>query len=456
MSIENEPKQEGQASLGPPLESGRNPSVPSRDWSFTVRATFRFCFIYFILVSLTNSPIISDLFVIPHLHIPIFGTLWPLRQITFWTAAHVFGVTRPLVYTGSGSGDKTFDWVLAFCLLVFAISGTAVWSLLARYRQNHVALYKWFRLFVRFALASEMFSYGLDKIIPLQMSFPSLSVLLEPFGNFSPMSVLWNSVGASPAYEVFAGSAELLGGVLLLLPATTTLGALVCMVDLTQVFMLNMTYNVPVKLFSFHLLLLALFLLIPEMRRLFDFFISNRATAPTRQRPLFQGIRANRIALGAQVLVGMYLIGINAYGGINYWRTMAREDSRVSLYGIWDVERMSIDGRIHPALIHDPDRWRRLIFESSPGDASIEQLDGTFADYNSSIDDKVKTITLKKDEGGKSEAKFSFVRPTRDQLVLDGSLNGHQIHAELKFFDPHKLTLVNRGFHWINEYPYVR
>src|SRR6202007_2547520 len=121
----------------------------------------------------------------------------------------------------------------------------AVWSLLDRRRENYAALYKWFRLFVRFALASEMFLYGFDKLIPLQMPFPFLTKLLEPYGNFSPMASLWYSIGASPSYEIFAGSAEVLGGLLLLLPRTTTFGALVCLADMTQVFMLNMTYDVP-------------------------------------------------------------------------------------------------------------------------------------------------------------------------------------------------------------------
>ena len=42
-----------------------------------------------------------------------------------------------------------------------------------------------------------MVSYGMVKAIPLQMPSPSLTRLLEPYGNFSPMGVLWASVGAS-------------------------------------------------------------------------------------------------------------------------------------------------------------------------------------------------------------------------------------------------------------------
>ena len=65
---------------------------------------------------------------------------WPMRQIVFWVAAHLFHAKLPLVYTGSGSGDKTFDWVMTFFLLVFSIVATIIWSALDRRRANYVTL----------------------------------------------------------------------------------------------------------------------------------------------------------------------------------------------------------------------------------------------------------------------------------------------------------------------------
>ena len=262
-------------------------SAPKEHWSLGLRIAFRFCVAYFTLFSLSNQ-ILGGLFVIPKVNVPELSALWPLRQITFWTAAHVFRIKRDLVYTGSGSGDKTFDWVLAFCLLVIAAAITCVWSILDRRQENYVTFHKWFRLALRFMLASEMFLYGLDKVIPLQMPFPYLSRLLEPYGNFSPMAVLWSSVGASHSYEIFTGCAETLGGILLLMPRTATLGALVCLADMVQVFMLNMTYDIPVKLFSFHLLLFSLFLLAPDIRRLLSTSsLLIESLLPPGKRPYF-------------------------------------------------------------------------------------------------------------------------------------------------------------------------
>jgi uncharacterized membrane protein YphA (DoxX/SURF4 family) len=423
-------------------------------WGLALRIAFRFCVAYFTLFSLSNQ-ILGGLLIVPKLNIPELSSLWPLRHITFWTATHVFRIKHELVYTGSGSGDKTFDWVLAFCLLVIAAVITLVWSILDRRRPNYVTFHKWFRLALRFALASEMFLYGLAKAIPLQMPFPYLTRLVEPYGNFSPMAVLWSSVGASPSYEIFTGCAETLGGILLLTPRTTTLGALVCLADMIQVFMLNMTYDVPVKLFSFHLILFSLFLLAPEARRFFNFFLTDRAIVPARQTPLFRSVRANRIAVLLQVVFGFYLIGMGIYSGNEGWRNYGGGHPKSSLYGIWNVEQMSVDGQVRPAMLTDQDRWRRIIFDF-PAFTSFQRPDDSFSRYGSSINDQAKTLTLTKPADKKWQATFSYARPAPDQLILDGAMDGHKIQMQLKLLDRDKFVLVNRGFHWINEYPFQR
>ena len=61
---------------------------------------------------------------------------------------------------------------MTFCLLVTAIAATVVWSLLDRSRENYAELHKWFRLFIRFALAGQMIAYGMVKVIPISACIP--------------------------------------------------------------------------------------------------------------------------------------------------------------------------------------------------------------------------------------------------------------------------------------------
>ncbi len=189
-----------------------------QSWNAGKRLAFRFCFAYFGLYCLTG--LFQAVLLMPKIDVPDPGTLWPFRPAIFWVAAHLFGAKLPLVFSDSGSGDKTFDWTEVFCVLIVALFATAIWSMLDRKRTNYAALHKWFRLFIRFCLAATILIYAFDKVIPLQMPYPGLATLVEPYGNFSPMGVLWSSIGSSPAYEIFAGLAEMLGAVLLMSPRT--------------------------------------------------------------------------------------------------------------------------------------------------------------------------------------------------------------------------------------------
>jgi len=345
--------------------------------------------------------------------------------------------------------------VLVFCLLVIALLATATWSILDRRRENYVTLHKWFRLCMRICLAGQMFAYGFAKAVPLQMPFPYLTRLVEPFGNFSPMGVLWSSIGAAPGYEVFAGCAEILGGILLILPCTTTLGALICLADMTQVFMLNMTYDVPVKLLSFHLILLSLFLLAPDLQRLANMFFLNRPVSPLTQPLPFATPRANKIALVAQIVFGLWLVGMYGYGSWTGWHSYGGGSPKSALYGIWNVEQLIIDGQVRSPLLTDTSLWRRIIFEI-PTRMAFQRMDDTLDRYRASINTNDQTLDLAKDNDKNWKARFDFQRPASDRLIFAGDMDSHKVKVELQLVDRKKFLLVSRGFHWVQEYPFNR
>jgi hypothetical protein len=430
-------------------------SAPRVRWNPLTRIAFRFCFLYFGLYVVTTQ-MLGGMIVIPGAwSMPELETLPPLKTLITWTAAHVFGVTTPLVITGSGSCDKTFDWVAAFCLLVISAIASASWSIVDRRRDNYVTMHKWFRLFLRFATGTTMLSYGMIKAIPLQMPAPPLTRLLEPFGNFSPMGVLWYSIGASPGYERFAGAMELTAAVLLFIPRTALLGALVLLADSVQIFTLNMTYDVPVKLFSFHLILMALVLLAPESRRLLNVLILDRTAAPSSQPPLVRSVRAQRILLAAQLVFAAYVIVVFVMSSRQSWTSYGGGAPKPALYGIWDVTKLSIDGVERAPLVTDYDRWRRLVIQT-PTFVSFQRMDQTFLSYPAKTDLGQGTIALSKPADPSWKSQFTFQQPDPDHLTIDGTLDGRRIRMNLQRFDHAKMLLLTRGFNWIQEYPFNR
>jgi hypothetical protein len=433
-----------QLQMIPQLQSEPIQPQPNiRRWSPALRISFRFWLVYLGLYCLATQ-IIGNLFT-------AFGrsdlaTLWPLRPVISWTAAHIFHVNAPLssFFEGnSGTSDDMFGWVMTFCLLVIATAATVVWSLLDRSRENYAELHKWFRLFVRFALAGTMIGYGFVKVIPTQMAYPSLTRLLQPFGTLSPMGVLWTSMGSAPAYEIFAGCAQVAAALLLIVPRTATLGALISLADTILVFVLNMTYDVPIKLFAFHLILLSCFLLAPDVPRLVRVALST-------QSQLFRSVRANRIALAAQIILGVWLVGLYCHHSLGVWSTRGEGRPLPALYGIWEVKQMSIDEQPRPPLLTDSTRWRRAIFDY-PDRMAFQRIDDSFAPYGASVNLQEKTLALTKSDDKNWTANFTFQRPAEDQLILDGRMDNHQVHMELQLTDRNSFVLVSRGFHWIQE-----
>lgn len=425
-----------------------------RRWTAATRLAFRFCFLYFGLYVLTTQ-MLEGMWIIPKLQPPDMGATGWMKKLVVWTATDVFHVPWLYVTMSTGSGDKTIDWIHAFLLLVISAAATMVWSIFDRRRPSYVFLHKWFHLFLRFAAATTMVGYGMVKAIPLQMGAPGLTRLLERYGDFSPMGVLWTSIGASFPYERFAGCMELTAAILLFVPRLSMLGAMVLVADSIQIFTLNMTYDIPVKLFSFHLILIGLVLLAPEMRRLFTVLALNRGVGPSTMEPLARGLTARRLLTAAQIAIGAYAIGSSYVDARAGWTRFGAGAPKSPLYGIWNVEKLQMDGVERAPLVTDWGRWRRVVFQT-PTAVTFQRMDDTFAGYGASIDVAATSITVTKGTDKNWKARFSFVQPAPDLLVLDGEMDGHTVRMETRLFDRNRFLLVSRGFHWVQETPFNR
>jgi hypothetical protein len=430
------------------LTAAARQDLPTTRWRSETRVAFRFCLVYLGLYAATTQ-ILGGVLLFPGLQIPALGTIWPMRELTTWGAEHVFGITAPLVYTGN-SGDTVFHWVQMAWMVSAAVLGTAIWSVLDRSRRDYVTLHKWFRLFVRFGLAAQMFYYGMAKIIPTQFPPPALVTLIEPVGHLSLSDLLWTFVGSSTAYQIVTGGAEMIAGLLLLTPQTALLGALIGLADMIQVFVLNMTYDFGLKQISFHLLLMLVFLLAPDVPRLANLLLLDRPAGRSTQPPLFRGRRANRAALVTQIAFGIYLVAMFTAVSMRYWSGEGGPGSpRSPLYGIWNVAELSIDGRVQPAALNDYDRrWRRVVFDS-PEVIVFQRTDDSLAHYTASVEVGSGAIVVTKRNSRNWSANFTFERPSRDRLILVGAMDGEQIRMQLDLVELDTFRLLGSTFRWV-------
>jgi hypothetical protein len=425
-------------------------------WSLAHRIAFRYVVSYFFL------------FLMPELVVNILPfTAFFLRwheafwtPIVVWVGQHVFHTSYELytLYGQAFISNTAYGSILFVCYLVLAAVATLAWSLLDRRRANYERLHPWIRLLLRYTLAGAMISYGTLKVIPVQMTSPlPLGVLKMRLGELPPMRLLWLFVGSSTAYEMCTGAAELLGGVLLLVPRTVLLGALVCFGDMAMVFTLNMCFDVHVKLYSFHLLFMSVLLIAPDASRLARLFLLNRPVEPAVTPPLFANRWLDRAPHVLLFLFGVYAIGTDFAAA--YKRYKPFHPPRPPLYGVWSVEEFSLDGKVVP-LAMDPQRWRWVTFQS-PGVLSVELMIGKSASYAIDLDTRAKRMVLArtrvdpqrgvvKDAAGRPvkepgwRAELAYAEPTKDDLVLDGVVDGHRLHAKLS-----KMAQLRDNFRWI-------
>ena len=439
----------------PDATAPQSPSAPEARWHPATRFAFRVSFLHFALYILFTQMLPTAL-AIPGVTVPDLGESAPVRAVVMWVATHVLGITYQFSAATTGSGDKTYDWVQAFTFLGVALIAGSAWTIAARERLSHERLFAWFRLFVRLGLGTTFLLYGFIKVFPLQMPEPSLGRLLEPFGDFSPMGVLWASIGASRPYEMVVGGAEVLGGILVMIPRTTKLGALLCLIDASQVFALNMSYDVPVKLFSFHLILMSLALIAPDARRYINLFVLGRTDSLRPEPSVAKTLGGKRAVVAAQLVFLVYAVGSNAWGNAKSWKEVNNPASRSPLYGIWEVREMTVGGVTLPPLLTDTTRWRRVLFQTSRG-VSLRKMNDSAVFYRTTVDTVARTIVLSSfADSTKPKQTLTYNRPERTRLVLDGTLEGQPIHVDMAFRDPDSFMLRSRKFSWVQERPFNR
>ncbi|HWM93209.1 MAG TPA: hypothetical protein VN493_20765 [Thermoanaerobaculia bacterium] len=417
-------------------------------WGSVRRALFRFLFCY---LALYNFPFPLDVIpaygeVLKQLYREIWNAVLP------WVGEHVFGVEVRL--RASGGGDTTYGYVQLFCYLILALAAMAIWTLLDSRRVSYARLHEWLRVYVRFALAAAMILYGAYKVIPEQFGPPFPSDLLQPIGESSPMKLLWTFMGASISYVIFTGAAEVLGGLLLVARRTTLLGALLCIGVLSNVVMLNLSYDVPVKQYSSHLLLMAVFLVVPDLRRLASLFVRNRRVPPAEPPPLFASRKGNRAALVFRSVFILYVTVAALHRSYKDRLQFADLAARHPLYGVWEVEELAVDGAVRPLLVTDETLWRRLVFDW-PGAIGIQYPhEAAIHEYELRLDPGPHRYTLCCDPEWKAAISYKRVEP--DVLALEGTVDGRQIRGRFRRLDDSRFPLLSRGFHWINEWPLNR
>ncbi len=111
-----------------------------------------------------------------------------------------------------------------------------------------------------FYISLILIKYGFDKIFKVQFPEPEPNILFTKFGNLDKDILFWSTIGTSKIYNMIMGSIELFSGILLLFRHSRFLGLLLAIICLVQIFIINISFYISVKIFSFILILMSTFL----------------------------------------------------------------------------------------------------------------------------------------------------------------------------------------------------
>jgi len=419
-------------------------------WSLFEKIGFRFSFIYFILYIIFQN----------NGAYPLWGVLMKLptellHKFIPWVGKNILNLSYEITTFTGGSGDTTYDYVLVFTILMLAVFGTVLWSVLDRRRINYTKMYYWLTVAIRFYVGLMLINYGLVKVIKLQFPEPGFYRLLEPYGESSPMGLAWTFLGFSKGYNLFMGIAEV-AAVLLLFRRTLTFGLIITLMTTANVMAVNYFYDVPVKLLSTHLVLMTLFLLLKDFKALCTFFFTKTAVSLNIIRqPKKEGDKS--LMLVSRILKGLVLGYIAIFGFIRLSQSQkiyGTKAPKPAVYGLFEITHFEKNGDTLPPNLNDSERWRYLAMERE-GSATVYKMNNQRVAYQTIVDtlkqeieftdyyDSTDVFTLKYK---KTDYVFNF------ETIRDNDT----IKASSKIKTKDDFLLMNRGFHWISEQPYNR
>lgn len=426
-----------------------------RPWPIANRFFFHFFFIYFLLYfnpfSLFGSiPLVGQV---------AYALYSPFGQLVYFLNEHLFHVKKELVPMG-GSGDTSFGWAQFYTFLLVSLVGAFFWTLLDRKRQSYLKLHYFLCLLVRYSVAATAFSYGILKVLAMQMYFPNISQLATPLGDYLPMRLSWLFIGYSVPYQVFSGIAEVSVALLLLWRRTATLGALVAVGVFANVVMLNLSYDIPVKIYSSHLLLASLFLVWQDRERLLSFFVKNEPAEPSIHfQPAWKekwfGI--SRWILKLAFVASAF--GFTSYSYFQYFRqyhsTLTRVVEPIDP-GMYHVEVFVKNRDTIPESLADTLRWRDVIFDYN-GAGSFSANDSSFrmrygrAYFDYRPDSAGKMLEWRKTSWDSLPLMvFDMGIPEKGRMTLYGIKETDTLSLVLKKL-PRHFPLTERQFHWLSE-----
>lgn len=427
----------------------------ARPWQLWQKLLFRFFFIYFILYIFSW---------------PVFGNKVPVRALVqikdyfINTAVNYFNTNllhyRENLVNLNNSDDTSFRFVQILLYILIAVIGTVIWSVIDRNKKSYNTANYILKNSLRYFISLVSFFYGSVKVFGLQMAYPTITEMATPLGDLTSAQLAWLYVGYSPVYQIFLGLAEVTVGILLLYRRTVTLGLITAFGVYINVMMINLNYDIVVKMFSVNLVVMAGYLLITDAGRLANFFMFNKPGTVCVSYDTVFPVKKSHKVLRILIKAVFILYAVSLFTGYNTIRNneKARTENfiRPIAYGKYAVTALIKNGDTVPVLANDSLVWKDFIFEKDRTFVSVNTTDTIFARafnrglfYYKADTIKQTLACYRRIKGRKVNLyTFKYTIPDTNHVELRTTLRSDTIYLRLTKSDK-KFKLAENSFNWL-------
>lgn len=412
------------------------PAASGDAWRPWQTFAFRVLFIFVILFAASFS--------FPHPLLPDVGfyTHTPFEKASAWFGKTVLGLSH--AYSTQLISDSTGFYVNALFVFVTALVLSTVWSAAGKKNSQDRVLYHWFRVGLRYYLCMQLLTYGFSKVFKWQFYLPEPNTLYTPLGQLSPDILYWSAMGVSRTYSVITGGIEVLAGGLLLFRRTTLAGALLSFGALVNVFIINVSFDISVKLYTLFLLLLCVIILVRHAKGLSALFLQGGYTPVSQDSTVL--VKQKRAYIGVKMAVVLLIV---ADALALYIRSGAYNDDaqqRPPLHGAYDVTLLVKGGDTLPPLLTDTSYVRR-VFVHRQGYFILQLMNDEMKDYELRTDTAGKTLWISA-PGDSVEYPLRYAVEGDGGLQVSGPVDGKDVLMKLKKLPVENLPALNSSFHW--------
>lgn len=132
----------------------------------------------------------------------------------------------------------------------------------------------------RFFMGINFLIYGLVKFWPGQ--FGDVTGTPHAERHSEGFVLAWKFFGYSRIYEIFIGTGEVIAAILIMIPVTATLGAVIYLPIVANIVMVNICYEIGVADLSIVLMLMCLILLWIDRKKLIQIFFNETPSLKNR------------------------------------------------------------------------------------------------------------------------------------------------------------------------------